>query len=132
MLFLGACIGYYSGDTRKVLEDCAALRPTVFAGVPRVYERVYTGVMDKVGRGTGALTVWGHGAWVGCVVCNGPGHILWHAICLAKAVRTSIIEGPEDILPGPLWLRNQQRGKDDPPVSADAVHSEVHFPALCH
>eukprot|EP00879_Flechtneria_rotunda_P001890 GHRR01002062.1.p1 GENE.GHRR01002062.1~~GHRR01002062.1.p1 ORF type:complete len:668 (+),score=222.63 GHRR01002062.1:317-2320(+) len=48
VLFLGACIGYYSGDTRKVLEDAAALRPTVFAGVPRVYERVYTGVMDKV------------------------------------------------------------------------------------
>jgi long-subunit acyl-CoA synthetase (AMP-forming) len=36
------------GDTRKLLEDCAVLRPTVFCAVPRVYERVYSGVMDKV------------------------------------------------------------------------------------
>lgn len=45
---MGACIGYYSGDTRKLLDDCAVLKPTVFAGVPRVYERVYSGVIDKV------------------------------------------------------------------------------------
>jgi hypothetical protein len=36
------------GDTRKLLEDCAVLQPTVFCAVPRVYERVYSGVMDKV------------------------------------------------------------------------------------
>lgn len=48
VLFLGACVGYYSGDTRKLLEDCATLKPTVFAGVPRVYERIYSGVTDKV------------------------------------------------------------------------------------
>jgi long-chain acyl-CoA synthetase len=47
-LYSGACIGYYCGDTRKILEDSVALKPTVFAGVPRVYERVYAGVMDKV------------------------------------------------------------------------------------
>jgi long-subunit acyl-CoA synthetase (AMP-forming) len=38
-----------AGDTRKLLDDCAVLRPTVFVAVPRVYERVYSGVMDKVG-----------------------------------------------------------------------------------
>lgn len=48
VLFLGAAIGYYSGDTRHLLDDCQALKPTVFAGVPRVYERVYSGVIDKV------------------------------------------------------------------------------------
>jgi long-chain acyl-CoA synthetase len=48
VLFLGAAVGYYSGDTRKVLDDAKELRPTVFAGVPRVYERVYSGVLDKV------------------------------------------------------------------------------------
>jgi long-subunit acyl-CoA synthetase (AMP-forming) len=36
------------GDARKLLEDCVALAPTVFCAVPRVYERVYAGVMDKV------------------------------------------------------------------------------------
>lgn len=38
-----------AGDTRKLLDDCAVLRPTVFCAVPRVYERIYSGVMDKVG-----------------------------------------------------------------------------------
>jgi hypothetical protein len=37
-----------AGDTRKLLEDCAVLKPTIFCAVPRVFERVYSGVMDKV------------------------------------------------------------------------------------
>lgn len=53
VLFLGAAVGYYSGDTRRLLDDAKELRPTVFAGVPRVYERVYSGVLDKVRRGVG-------------------------------------------------------------------------------
>lgn len=48
MVLLGASVGYFAGDTRKLLDDCAALRPTIFVAVPRVYERIYAGVMDKV------------------------------------------------------------------------------------
>jgi len=36
------------GDTRKMLDDCVVLKPTVFCAVPRVFERVYEGVMNKV------------------------------------------------------------------------------------
>jgi long-chain acyl-CoA synthetase len=49
MLSLGGSIGYYQGDVRKLVDDIAALRPTLFAGVPRVFERIYNGVMEKVG-----------------------------------------------------------------------------------
>ncbi|KAF8060014.1 LACS4 [Scenedesmus sp. PABB004] len=62
VLFLGAAVGYYTGDTRKVLDDAAALQPTVFAGVPRVYERVYSGVMDKVKRMGGLKAALFHAA----------------------------------------------------------------------
>ena len=48
-LSLGATIGYYSGDMKRIMADCGDFKPTVFAGVPRVLERVYTGVLDKVG-----------------------------------------------------------------------------------
>ena len=34
----------------------AALRPTLFCGVPRVFDRIYAGVMGKVRRGAGALS----------------------------------------------------------------------------
>ncbi|CAB4290305.1 unnamed protein product [Prunus armeniaca] len=41
-------------DIRFLLEDLQELRPTMFCGVPRVYDRIYTGVVNKVSSG-GAL-----------------------------------------------------------------------------
>ncbi|WIA13533.1 hypothetical protein OEZ85_007105 [Tetradesmus obliquus] len=63
VLFLGAAVGYYSGDTRRLLDDAKELRPTVFAGVPRVYERVYSGVLDKVKKAGGVKAVLFHAAY---------------------------------------------------------------------
>lgn len=50
-LSLGASIGYWRGDIKGLVDDIAALRPTLFIGVPRVFDRIYTGVMAKVGSG---------------------------------------------------------------------------------
>ncbi|KAK6937241.1 AMP-dependent synthetase/ligase [Dillenia turbinata] len=36
----GASVGYYHGDINALKEDLAELKPTFFAGVPRVFERV--------------------------------------------------------------------------------------------
>ena len=51
----GAMIGFYQGDTLKITEDLKALRPTVFASVPRLYNRIYekimAGVEEKGGLG---------------------------------------------------------------------------------
>jgi hypothetical protein len=41
------CCGV-QGSIPKVLDDIAALRPTLFCGVPRVYDRVYAGIYDQV------------------------------------------------------------------------------------
>lgn len=55
MLAKGGCIGYWQGEIPKVLDDIAACRPTLFCGVPRVYDRIYAGINEKVrgavGRG---------------------------------------------------------------------------------
>ena len=48
--FLGAKIGYYRGDTLKIVDDCQELKPTVFVSVPRLYNRIY----DKVIAGAEA------------------------------------------------------------------------------
>jgi len=37
MLMSGGSMGFYQGDTRKITEDLAALRPTLFCSVPRLY-----------------------------------------------------------------------------------------------
>ncbi|KAH7620803.1 putative Long chain acyl-CoA synthetase 4 [Nannochloris sp. 'desiccata'] len=63
MLHLGASIGYWRGDIKGLVDDIGALRPTLFCGVPRVFDRIYGGVMAKVDGGSGlkkALFHWGY------------------------------------------------------------------------
>ena len=52
MLYLGASIGYWRGDIKGLVDDIAALRPTLFAGVPRVFDRIYAGIKEKVDQGS--------------------------------------------------------------------------------
>ncbi|GBF95915.1 hypothetical protein Rsub_08038, partial [Raphidocelis subcapitata] len=51
MLHIGGRIGYFQGDTTKLMDDITALRPTLFIGVPRIFERIESGVMGQVARG---------------------------------------------------------------------------------
>ncbi|KAJ0979965.1 hypothetical protein J5N97_015439 [Dioscorea zingiberensis] len=44
----GASVGYYQGDINALRDDLMELKPTVFAGVPRVFERVHEGVVKAV------------------------------------------------------------------------------------
>ena len=46
----GAAIGFYSGDVLRMLDGIAALRPTIFCSVPRLWNRIY----DKVTRSSTA------------------------------------------------------------------------------
>ncbi|KAI9245226.1 hypothetical protein BDA99DRAFT_447971 [Phascolomyces articulosus] len=49
-VYRGAAIGYYQGDTAKLLDDITVLKPTVFCSVPRLFNRIY----DKVFAGVKA------------------------------------------------------------------------------
>ena len=46
-LFNGAHVGFYRGDVLGLLDDIAALQPTIFCSVPRLWNRIY----DKVNAG---------------------------------------------------------------------------------
>eukprot|EP00887_Chlorella_sp_A99_P003085 scaffold9.g3085.t1 len=62
-LHVGASIGYWRGDIKGLMDDIAALRPTLFCGVPRVFDRIYAGVMSKVASGSflkRSLFNWGY------------------------------------------------------------------------
>ncbi|XP_017696033.1 long chain acyl-CoA synthetase 2 isoform X2 [Phoenix dactylifera] len=54
-IFKGASIGFWQGDVRYLMEDIQELKPTLFCGVPRVYDRIYTGINQKISSG-GMLT----------------------------------------------------------------------------
>ncbi|XP_057439186.1 long chain acyl-CoA synthetase 1-like [Lotus japonicus] len=44
----GASVGYYHGDTTALGDDLMELKPTLFAGVPRVFEKIYEGIKKAV------------------------------------------------------------------------------------
>ncbi|CAI0446875.1 unnamed protein product [Linum tenue] len=44
----GASIGFWQGDVRFLMEDLQELKPTMLCGVPRVYDRIYSG--NKLGN----------------------------------------------------------------------------------
>ncbi|KAL7132145.1 hypothetical protein ABFS83_12G052200 [Erythranthe nasuta] len=48
LVYCGGASGFYQGDNTKLLEDVAALKPTIFCSVPRLYNRIYHGVMNSV------------------------------------------------------------------------------------
>jgi long-chain acyl-CoA synthetase len=43
----GTKYGFYSGDVLKLMNDIALLKPTIFAAVPRIYNRIF----DKISAG---------------------------------------------------------------------------------
>ncbi|KAJ7952141.1 Long chain acyl-CoA synthetase [Quillaja saponaria] len=47
----GASIGFWRGDVKLLLEDIAVLKPSIFCAVPRVLDRVYSGLTQKVSAG---------------------------------------------------------------------------------
>jgi len=52
----GAKVGFWRGDIKGLMDDIGALKPTIFIGVPRVFDRIYSGVLAKIQVGiAGAL-----------------------------------------------------------------------------
>ncbi|CAA2958869.1 long chain acyl- synthetase 6, peroxisomal-like [Olea europaea subsp. europaea] len=47
-VYYGVAIGFYQGDSMKLMDDLAALRPTIFSSVPRLYNRIYAGITNAV------------------------------------------------------------------------------------
>ncbi|KAL2911690.1 medium-chain fatty acid-CoA ligase faa2 [Polyrhizophydium stewartii] len=47
VLSVGAAIGFYRGDVALLLDDIAALSPTIFPSVPRLLNRIYDRIMQQ-------------------------------------------------------------------------------------
>jgi long-chain acyl-CoA synthetase len=62
-IFLGASIGFWQGDVKKITEDLAELKPTVFVAVPRVFDRIHGGISTRINTAGGLkkfLFDWGY------------------------------------------------------------------------
>ncbi|KAF7043261.1 hypothetical protein CFC21_052645 [Triticum aestivum] len=76
----GAAVGFYQGDNLKLMDDLNTLKPTVFASVPRLYNKIYAAITNAV-KESGGLK-----------------ERLFHAAYNAK--RQAIINGRN---PSPVW-----------------------------
>ncbi|KAL2987253.1 hypothetical protein AAZX31_11G017400 [Glycine max] len=47
----GASIGFCRGDVKLLIDDVGELKPTIFCAVPRVLDRVYSGLTQKISSG---------------------------------------------------------------------------------
>ncbi|KAL4024914.1 hypothetical protein IC575_013287 [Cucumis melo] len=47
-VYFGVAVGFYQGDNMKLMDDMVALRPTIFCSVPRLYNRIYAGIINAV------------------------------------------------------------------------------------
>ncbi|KAH0790807.1 AMP-binding enzyme family protein [Histomonas meleagridis] len=48
MINQGVKIGFYTGDTRRLVDDIQALQPTIMCGVPRIWNRLYQSFTDGI------------------------------------------------------------------------------------
>lgn len=48
LIGVGGRVGFYQGDTLKLLEDVAELCPTIFVSVPRLFNRIFDKVWANV------------------------------------------------------------------------------------
>ncbi|KAL3507916.1 hypothetical protein ACH5RR_033298 [Cinchona calisaya] len=54
VVYYGGASGFYQGDHLKLLEDMTVLKPTIFCSVPRLYNKLYSGIMNAV-KSSGVL-----------------------------------------------------------------------------
>ncbi|XP_028118200.1 long chain acyl-CoA synthetase 4-like isoform X2 [Camellia sinensis] len=48
---IGGSIGFWHGDVKLLTEDIGELKPTIFCAVPRVLDRIYAGLQQKISSG---------------------------------------------------------------------------------
>ena len=59
----GACV-YYAESIDKIADNLKEVRPTLFFGVPRIWEKFYAAIQQKMGQATGAkarIAKWARG-----------------------------------------------------------------------
>ena len=51
----GGAVGFFNGDVKKIKDDLITLKPTIFVSVPRLYNKFYAKIMEKLNEKGGLL-----------------------------------------------------------------------------
>ena len=80
----GAAIGFYQGDTLKLMDDLKELRPTIFVSVPRLWNKIYDKVTGGAAEAGGIKAALFHAAVEGKKYWLTHGghqsHVLWDSL----------------------------------------------------
>jgi len=83
----GAAIGFYQGETLKIIEDLQALRPTIFPSVPRLLNRIHDRLRAGVEEAGGLKKALFDRAYAAKKAGLGKGsntHLLWDRLVFSK------------------------------------------------
>jgi long-chain acyl-CoA synthetase len=53
MVSLGGSIGFFEGDIKKLVDNIKELKPTIFATVPRLLNRIYARINENISKSSG-------------------------------------------------------------------------------
>ena len=87
IVYHGARIGFFQGDTLKLLDDVAELKPSLFPSVPRLYNRIYDKVMAGVKAKGGIAKLlfdYAYSSKKACLQNGYTTHWLWDRLVFSK------------------------------------------------
>ena len=87
LTYVGARIGFFQGDTLKLMEDLSELKPTLFASVPRLYNKIFDKIRSGIkakGAFATALFEKGYGSKKDFLKKGYKSHLLWDNILFNK------------------------------------------------
>ena len=103
-LYASAAVGFYQGDTLKLLDDLQALRPTVFVSVPRLYNRFYDKIVGGANaKGGIAAALFNRALKTKLEVLQSTGsvtHPLWDALVFGKVQKSLGLDRCDKMLCG--------------------------------
>jgi len=91
--YTGAAV-YYAEAPEKIADNLREVRPTIFFGVPRVWERLYDGIQAKLhaaSPGRRRLAEWAFGVGRRCVACEFEGRRRGPALAAQWAVAERLV-----------------------------------------
>lgn len=82
---------------KRIVDDIAALRPSLFVGVPRVFDRIYAGVMEQITKaGEGSSNYPRASVWE--MMLSTQVLSLWTQVCLLSGLQGPVVQGSEESL----------------------------------
>ena len=95
---VGGSVGFFPGNIKGLQDDILTLKPTIFVGVPRVYQRFYDAALQKVAALPGPLKAFLSAGLDAETIAVRTGAHTWYAPILHKLLGAKLTGGQVRIM----------------------------------